>query len=94
MFVRLYGEIIYGLKRVDYLMYRGITFTPPTCTSVAHYEIFRAKVGKGGLNKAIHGMKKKSRSRTPKVSEYDQEIPHSHTADQPTAPRGRVTEHS
>ena len=28
-----------------------------------------------------------------KVSEYDQEIPQSHTADQPTAPRGRVTEH-
>ena len=24
-----------------------------------------------------------------KVSEYDQEIPLSHTADQPTAPRGR-----
>ena len=28
-----------------------------------------------------------------KVSEYDQEIPQSHTADQPTTPRGRVTEH-
>ena len=28
-----------------------------------------------------------------KVSEYDKEIPHSHTADQPTAPRGRATEH-
>ena len=27
-----------------------------------------------------------------KVSEYDQELPRSHTADQPTAPRGRVTE--
>ena len=28
-----------------------------------------------------------------KVSEYDQEIPHSHTADQPPAPLGRATEH-
>ena len=28
-----------------------------------------------------------------KVSEYDQEIPHSHTADQPTTPLGRATEH-
>ena len=28
-----------------------------------------------------------------KVSEYDQEIPKSHTADQPTAPRGRATKH-
>ena len=28
-----------------------------------------------------------------KVSEYDQEIPQSHTADQPTAPVGRATEH-
>ena len=28
-----------------------------------------------------------------KVSEYEQEIPQSHTADQPTAPRGRATEH-
>ena len=28
-----------------------------------------------------------------KVSEYDQEIPQSHTAAQPTAPWGRVTEH-
>ena len=27
-----------------------------------------------------------------KASEYDQEIPQSHTADQPTAPRGRATE--
>ena len=27
------------------------------------------------------------------VSEYDQEIPQSHTADKPTAPRGRATEH-
>ena len=26
-------------------------------------------------------------------TEYDQEIPQSHTADQPTAPRGRATEH-
>ena len=28
-----------------------------------------------------------------KVSEYDQEIPQSHTADQPMAPRGRATKH-
>ena len=28
-----------------------------------------------------------------KVSEYDQEIPQTHTADQPMTPRGRVTEH-
>ena len=28
-----------------------------------------------------------------KVSENDQEIPQSHTADQSTAPRGRATEH-
>ena len=28
-----------------------------------------------------------------KASEYDQEIPQSHTADQPTAPQGRATEH-
>ena len=28
----------------------------------------------------------------PKVSEYDQEIPQSHTTDQPTAPQGRATE--
>ena len=28
------------------------------------------------------------------VSEYDQEIPQSHTEDQPTAPWGRATEHS
>ena len=26
-----------------------------------------------------------------KVNEYDQEIPQLHTADQPTAPRGRAT---
>ena len=26
-------------------------------------------------------------------SEYDQKIPQSHTADQPTAPWGRATEH-
>ena len=29
-----------------------------------------------------------------KVSEYDQEIPQSHTEDQPTAPWGRATENS
>ena len=28
-----------------------------------------------------------------KVSDYDQEIPQSHNADQPTAPWGRATEH-
>ena len=28
-----------------------------------------------------------------KVSEYDQEIPQSHTADQPTAPWGRATDY-
>ena len=28
-----------------------------------------------------------------KVSEYDQQIPQSHTAEQPTAPHGRATEH-
>ena len=28
-----------------------------------------------------------------KVSEYDQKIPQSHTADQHTAPRGRATRH-
>ena len=28
-----------------------------------------------------------------KLSEYDQELPHSNTADQTTAPRGRTTEH-
>ena len=28
-----------------------------------------------------------------KVSDYDQEIPQSHTADQHTAPRERATEH-
>ena len=28
---------------------------------------------------------------TQKVNEYDQEIPKSHTADQPTAPCGRAT---
>ena len=28
-----------------------------------------------------------------KVSEYDQEIPQSHTAVQPTTPSGRATEH-
>ena len=28
-----------------------------------------------------------------KVSEYDQDIPQSHTADQPTVPRERATEH-
>ena len=28
-----------------------------------------------------------------KLSEYDQEIPHSLTADKPTTPRGRATEH-
>ena len=33
-------------------------------------------------------------TRDEKVSECDQEIPQSHSADQPTAPRGRVTEHS
>ena len=27
------------------------------------------------------------------VSEYDQEIPQSHTVDQPTAPLGKATEH-
>ena len=30
---------------------------------------------------------------TKKVSEYDQKITQSHNAGQPTAPRGRVTEH-
>ena len=34
-----------------------------------------------------------SLSLLPKVSEYDQEIAQSHTADQPTALRGRATEH-
>ena len=29
----------------------------------------------------------------PKVSEYDQDIPQSHTTDQPTILRGRATEH-
>ena len=29
---------------------------------------------------------------SPKVSEFDQEIPQTHTADQPTAPRGSATE--
>ena len=29
----------------------------------------------------------------PLNSEYDQDIPQSHTADQPTAPQGRATEH-
>ena len=28
-----------------------------------------------------------------KVSGYDQEVPHSYTADQPTALRGSITEH-
>ena len=28
-----------------------------------------------------------------KTSKYDQELPQSHNADQPTAPRGRVKEH-
>ena len=28
-----------------------------------------------------------------KVSEYAQQMPQSHTEDQPTAPRGRDTEH-
>ena len=28
-----------------------------------------------------------------RASEYDQEIPQAHTADQPMAPRGRATEH-
>ena len=32
------------------------------------------------------------KNRTQKVSEYDQEIPQSHTADQLMAPQGRVTE--
>ena len=32
-------------------------------------------------------------SQKQKVIEYDQEIPPLHTADQPTAPRGRATEH-
>ena len=31
---------------------------------------------------------------TQKVSEYDQEIPQSHTSDQTTARRGRATEQS
>ena len=39
---------------------------------------------------------KSSKSTVPfglKVSEYDQEIPQSHTADRPTAPWGRATDH-
>ena len=28
-----------------------------------------------------------------KISDYDEEMPKSHTADQPSAPRGRDTEH-
>ena len=32
-------------------------------------------------------------SRYQKLSKYDQEIPQSHTADQPMAPGGRATEH-
>ena len=35
---------------------------------------------------AIHDKHKQTNNTTQKVSEYDQEIPQLHTADQPTAP--------
>ena len=53
--VRLYVEIIHELKRVDYLMYRRTNMvllfnTTYISVDLAHHEIFRAKVGKGGIN--------------------------------------------
>ena len=42
-------------------------------------------LGLMGFSKKLHTIEK--------VSEYDQEIPQSHTVHQRTAPRGIVTEH-
>ena len=41
--------MIHELKRVDYLTYR-LTNTTYISVDLAHYEIFHAKVGKGGIN--------------------------------------------
>ena len=56
--VRLYDEIIHELKLVDYLMYRWTDtvyqfYTTYINVYLAHHEIFRAKVGKGGITHII-----------------------------------------
>ena len=53
-FFHLYVEIINELKRVDYLTYRWTNIillfhTTYIRVELAHHEIVRAKVGKGGL---------------------------------------------
>ena len=54
--VRLYVEIIHELKRVDYLTYRWthmvllLIYTTYISVYLAYHEIFRAKVGKGGID--------------------------------------------
>ena len=40
----------------------------------------------------IHSTAEQNKQQTQKISEHDQEIPQSHTEDQPTAPRERATE--
>ena len=55
---RLYVEIIHELKRVDYLTYRwtnmvNLFYTTYISVDLAHHEVFRAQVGKGGLKPVI-----------------------------------------
>ena len=46
------------------------------------------------LSRLIFGVKSYNTCDKKIVSEYDQEIPHSQTADNPMAPRGRATQPS
>ena len=55
-FVRLYVEIIHEFEQLDYLTYRltnmvYLFYTTYISVDLAHHEIFRAKVGKGGINR-------------------------------------------
>ena len=69
----------------DYLLditYASLTLTSPiTIAENDTYSCFRFVHISKGL------------SRVKRASEYDQEIPRSHTEDQPTTPLGRATEH-
>ena len=57
--VRLYVEIIHELYRVDYFTYRWtvmeyLFFTTYVSIDLAHHEIFRAEVGKGGIKPGLN----------------------------------------
>ena len=55
---------------------------------------YRTNVKEYGLNLADGTMEKETTPITKIVSEYDQEVPQSQTADNPIAPRGRATQPS